>query len=63
MKLYVRRQRGYLGEHLSDEVGERPWFVYDPYECVVIARYASHRAALHYALWKSGLKRNYGAGC
>lgn len=63
MTLVVYRQRDYFGNHIPVGGGGRHWFVYDPYECIVIARYASHRAALHYALWKSGLMRNYGAGC
>lgn len=41
----------------------REWIVVDKTTPIrVIARFASHRAALNYALWKSALLPNYG-GC
>jgi hypothetical protein len=37
------------------------YWVVDDYNGT-FARFISHRTALHYALWKSGLEQNYGYG-
>lgn len=61
MKLYVYRQRDYFGRHMPRVGSGRVWCVYDVYDCAVIARFLTHRAALNYALWKSALLPNYGS--
>lgn len=57
MKLHIYRQRGYFGEHVP---GASRWIVLDPYDDRVLGRFNAHRTALNFALWKSGLLKNYG---